>query len=69
MNDAGLRWGEVEILLRPLLSSSALSGLSIADLVPDKDPDGSYARRLVNLNVSPLTARPPTVRQDPSAAP
>jgi arginase len=54
----GLRWGEAEALLRPLLSSSALLGLSIADFVPDKDPDGTYAGRLVDLVAGPLTARP-----------
>lgn len=41
----GLRWGKGEALLRPLLVSPALLRLSIADFVPDKDPDGSHTRR------------------------
>ena len=36
-------------LLRPLASSPALVGLSVADFVPDKDSDGYQARRLVDL--------------------
>ena len=45
----GLSWEQVETLLRPLVSSPALVGLSIADYVPDKDPDGVHARRLTDL--------------------
>ena len=45
----GLDWGQVEALLRALVSSPALVGLSIADFEPDKDPDGQHARRIVDL--------------------
>jgi arginase len=45
----GLSWEQVETLLRPLVSSPALVGLSIADFVPDKDPDGVHAWRLTDL--------------------
>jgi arginase len=45
----GLDWGQVEALLRPLVSAGALVGLSIADFEPDKDPDGHNARRLADL--------------------
>jgi arginase len=45
----GLSWEQVETLLRPLVSSPALVGLTIADYVPDKDPDGVYVRRLTDL--------------------
>ena len=45
----GLGWEHVEALLRPLVQSRRLVGLSVADFVPDKDPDGRYARRLVDL--------------------
>ena len=45
----GLGWEHVEVLLRPLVGSRRLVGLSVADFVPDKDPDGRYARRLVEL--------------------
>jgi arginase len=45
----GLSWEQVETLLRPLVCSPALEGLSIADYVPDKDPDGVHAWRLTDL--------------------
>jgi len=45
----GLDWQQTEALLRPLVSSPALVGLSVADFDPDKDPDGEYAQRLVAL--------------------
>ena len=45
----GLSWEQAETLLRPLFSSPALVGLSIADYVPDKNPDGVHARRLADL--------------------
>lgn len=45
----GLDWSEVSALLRPLVESPALVGLSVADFDPDLDPDGAYARRLVEL--------------------
>ncbi len=54
----GLDWGQVEALLRPLAGSPALVGLSVADFVPDEDPDGHYARRLVDLIASLLTPWP-----------
>jgi arginase len=45
----GLTWEQVEALLRPLVSSPALAGLSIADFEPDKDPEGRNARRIAEL--------------------
>lgn len=45
----GLDWEQVEALLRPLISSAALVGFSIADFEPDKDPGGHYARRVAYL--------------------
>jgi len=45
----GLDWQEVAALLRPLVSSPAIVGLSVADFDPDNDSDGEYARRLVAL--------------------
>ena len=53
----GLGWEQVEALLRPLVGSGRLVGLSVADFVPDKDPDGRYARRLVDLVASLFTPR------------
>jgi arginase len=54
----GLGWEHAEALLRPLVLSRRLVGLSVADFVPDKDPDGRYARRLVDL-VAGLFTTPP----------
>jgi arginase len=45
----GLGWEHVDALLRPLVGSRRVVGLSVADFVPDKDPDGRYARHLVDL--------------------
>src|ERR687893_3293132 len=53
---SGLSWEQVETLLRPLASSSALVGVSVADFVPNKDPDGRNARRLVELIAGLLSA-------------
>jgi arginase len=54
----GLGWEHVEALLRPLLQSRRLVGLSVADFVPDKDPDGRYVRRLVELIAGLLAPQP-----------
>jgi arginase len=54
----GLDWEHAEALLRPLVKSRRLVGLSVADFVPDKDPDGRYARRLVDLVAGLFTPRP-----------
>jgi arginase len=43
----GLDWPAFVALIRPLLASDALAGLSIADLNPDLDPDGAHAARVV----------------------
>jgi len=43
----GLSWRALADLLRPLLDSPSLVGMSLADLNPDRDPDGSHARRVV----------------------
>jgi arginase len=53
----GLGWKHSEALLRPLVQSRGVVGLSVADFVPDKDPDGRYARRLVDLVAGLLTPR------------
>jgi arginase len=52
----GLGFEHTEALLRPLASSPALVGLSVADFVPDKDPDGKNARCLVELVAGLLSA-------------
>jgi arginase len=56
----GLGWEHAEALLRPLVRSRRLVGLSVADFVPDKDSDGRYARRLVDLVAGLVTPRPAT---------
>ena len=54
----GLGWEHAEALLRPLVGSRRLVGLSVADFVPDKDTDGRYARRLVDLVAGLFAPRP-----------
>ena len=54
----GLGWEHAEALLRPLVQSRRLVGFSVADFVPDKDPDGRYVRRLVELIAGLLAPQP-----------
>jgi arginase family enzyme len=54
----GLGWEHAETLLRPLVRSRRLVGLWVADFVPDKDADGRYACRLVDLVAGLFTPRP-----------
>jgi arginase len=54
----GLGWEHAEALLRPLVGSRRVVGLSVADFVPDKDADGKYARRLVDLVAGLFGPRP-----------
>jgi len=53
----GLGFEHAEALLQPLVRSRRLVGLSVADFVPAKDPDGRYARRLVDLVAGLFTPR------------
>jgi arginase len=53
----GLDWDEVAALVKPLVVAPGLIGLSVADFNPDRDPDGAYANRVVELLES-LLARP-----------
>jgi arginase len=50
----GLRWDELTDLLAPLLSSPALVGASVGCYNPEKDPDGSSGRALVEAFRSAL---------------
>jgi arginase len=45
----GLDWDELEELLRPLARHPRLVGASVADLNPDRDPDGRHAARVVRF--------------------
>jgi arginase len=53
----GLGWEELEGLLRPLASSSALVGIDVTILNPNLDLDGSCARRTVELLAALLAPR------------
>ena len=54
---AGLSLEEVRLSLREVLSHKTLLGLDVAQYNPDRDPDGSSARKLVDLLVDGLAAR------------
>src|SRR5215213_6448886 len=54
----GLGWEHAEALLRPLIGSRRVVGLSVADFVPDKDPNGRCARRLADLVAGLFAPRP-----------
>jgi arginase len=54
----GLDWDELTELLGPLGASPALAGLSLGCLNPEKDPDGAYTEKTVELLSSVL--RPPS---------
>jgi arginase family enzyme len=51
----GLDWDELRELVHPLVTAPGLIGLSVADFNPDRDPDGAYADRVVELLASLLT--------------
>ncbi len=52
----GLDWDELAELVRPLVAAPGLIGLSVADFNPDRDPDGVYANRVVELLETLLAA-------------
>jgi arginase len=43
----GLDWESLAELARPLATAKALGGISLADLEPERDPDGAHTRRVV----------------------
>jgi arginase len=43
----GLSWEDLIALARPLAAAPSLSGISVADFNPDRDPGGVYAQRVV----------------------
>ena len=51
----GLDWNEFVALLRPLAGAEGVLGVSVADFNPDLDPDGEWARRVVDALASVLT--------------
>ena len=52
----GLDWDELGELVRPLVASSAIVGMSLADYNPDLDENGDCARRVVELLADLLKA-------------
>jgi len=72
----GLRFDDVRLALTEFVKHKNLLGLDIAQYNPDKDPDGSGARKLLDLLVEVLTARlqsfetpPPAPSSGPAEAP
>ena len=55
----GLDWQSFSELARPFLASHALAGVSVADLNPDLDGDGSQARRVVRALAEALYPESP----------
>jgi arginase len=53
----GLSFSEVRAALTEFVKNPNLLGLDVAQYNPDKDPDGSGAKRLVDLLVEALAAR------------
>jgi arginase len=43
----GLDWESLAELARPLATAKALGGISLADLEPERDPDGAHTGRVV----------------------
>jgi arginase len=53
----GLSLGDVRAALRAFARSNNLLGLDVAQYNPDKDPDGTNAKKIVDLIVDALSAR------------
>jgi len=53
----GLTFGEVQASLEEFVKHKNLLGLDVAQYNPDRDPEGSCARKLVDLLVHVLSAR------------
>jgi arginase len=54
----GLTWLEAAELLRALLASPRVIALEVVQYEPDRDPEGRYARRIVDLITSALARHP-----------
>jgi arginase len=52
----GLDWDELDALVRPLVAAPGLVGVSVADFDPERDPDGAFAERIVDLLASLLAS-------------
>jgi arginase len=73
--NGGLPFSDARAILREIVKHKNLLALDIAQYNPDKDPDGSGARKLVDLLVDVLSARiaaedaPPTPETVPEKTP
>jgi len=67
--NGGLRFEDVQLALTEFVKHKNLLGLDVAQYNPDKDPDGSGARKLVDLLVEVLTARLQSFETPPEPAP
>jgi arginase len=65
----GLNFEEVRASLKEFARHKNLLGLDVAQYNPDKDPDGSGAKKLVDLLVEALTARLESLAPAEAAAP
>jgi arginase len=69
--NGGLPFSDARAILQEIVKHKNLLALDIAQYNPDKDPDGSGARKLVDLLVDVLSARiaPPTPATVPEKTP
>ncbi|MFC4018786.1 arginase family protein [Micromonospora sp. GCM10011542] len=58
----GLRWPDLVALVTPLARADRLLGMSVTDLNADEDPDGRYARRVVEVLAEVLGRPGPAAR-------
>jgi arginase len=65
----GLAFADVRAAFVEFLKNPTLLGLDVAQYNPDKDPDGSGAKKLVDLLVEGLTARLQALQEAEPAAP
>jgi arginase len=56
-DSGGLRFDDVSAALKQIVRHKNLLGFDVAQYNPDKDPDGSAAKKLVDLIVEALAAR------------
>ena len=68
-DSGGLSFAEVRASLTEFVKHKNLLGLDIAQYNPDKDPDGSGAKKLVDLLADALSARLAALAPPPAAAP
>ena len=55
--EGGLKWNELRDILRFLLQQSDVMGMQLTIYDPERDPDGEYARRIVDMLSEVLSVR------------